>query len=138
MARILYVEDSIDYRMGYASAFEAAGHEVTACANYFVARQILETESHKNFDLIVTDGRYPGDRRFGGRSEREGSLSLLSDLQRMGATLPVAILSTNPRPFKPGKLPEGCATPVAYYRKSRTSFAAMAAEVPKLLQARPG
>lgn len=135
MARILYVEDKSPARLAYSVAFEMAGHEVTACANYFAAKRALANSAP--FDLVVTDGRYEGDGRFGKRSLREGSLCLLADLQVTGLKLPVAILSMEPKDFLPGNLPPECLRPVAFYSKTEIDYHAMAAEVPKLLQMRP-
>ncbi len=136
MARILYVEDKSITRLAYSTAFEMAGHEVTACANYFAAKRVL-AKQQTPFDLVVTDGRYEGDNRFGARSEREGSLCLLADLKTAGATMPVAILSMEPKDFLPAKLPPECLRPVAFYGKTEIGYHAMAAEVSKLLQLRP-
>jgi len=136
MARILYVEDKPISRQAYSVAFEMAGHEVTACDNYFSAKRVLEQQGAA-FDLVVTDGRYDGDSRFGNRSRREGSLCLLADLKAADIKLPVAILSMEPKDFLPGNLPAECLRPVAFYSKTRIDFHAMAAEVPKLLQMRP-
>lgn len=135
MARILYVEDKSPTRMAYSVAFELAGHEVTACGNYFAAKRALANAAA--FDLVVTDGRYEGDNRFGKRSLREGSLCLLADLKTAGANVPVAILSMEPKDFLPGNLPAECLRPVAFYSKTEIDYHAMAAEVPKLLQMRP-
>ncbi len=136
MARILYVEDKPIARLAYATAFEMAGHEVTACPNYFVAKRVL-AQQNAPYDLVVTDGRYEGDSRFGKRSMREGSLCLLADLKAAGAIVPVAILSMEPKDFLPDNLPPECLRPVAFYSKTEIDYYAMAAEVPKLLQMRP-
>ncbi len=131
MASILYVEDKAIYRVPYAMAFRQAGHEVTACENYFAAKRVLD--KGVQFDLIITDGRYTGDERFPTR-KRDGSLSLLADLKAQGSTTPVAILSMEPEDFTPKVLPLECQRPVAFYSKTQTGYQAMASEIPRLLK----
>ena len=98
MARLLYVEDYRDIRRMTTMAFEAAGHEVTACADYKQAQQALKRsrDEKKPFDLIVTDGQYPGDGvRFktGSHQDYEGSACLLHDHKLLGLKTPVIVMS---------------------------------------------
>lgn len=131
MARILYVEDNGITRLAYSTAFRLAGHEVTACENYYAAKRVLDRDT--TFDLVITDGRYDNDQRFPGQG-RDGCLSLLADIKAMHATMPVAILSMEPADFQPEKLPEACLRPIALYSKTKIDYYAMAEEIPKLLK----
>ncbi len=132
MARILYVEDNGITRACYGVAFKLAGHEVTACPDYFAARRVLNHD--RQFDLIITDGRYESDQRFP-NFKREGCLSLLADLKAMDAKMPVVILSMEPSDFTPEKLPPECLRPAALFSKCvETDHMAFARKLPDLLK----
>ncbi len=135
MARILYVEDDATHRKFHVEAFMAAGHEVTACANYFEAQQALKGDlaKPKPFDIIVSDGQYPGDgKRFttGTHHKYEGSACLLHDHKLLGLKAPVVVLSGAPEFLESNPYPSQCTRPLHILHKLDYRPRQVAANIP--------
>lgn len=140
MARVLYVEDYKDIRTFHVMAFEAAGHEVTACADYREAQQALKRslDEQKPFDLIVTDGQYPGDgKRFtsGTHHKYDGSACLLNDHKLLGLKAPVVVLSGAAQFLEENPYPAQCTRPLHIFHKADVMPREIAANIPAFIAA---
>lgn len=135
MARLLYVEDYRDIRTLATMAFQAAGHEVTACADYKQAQQAIKLaqDTNKPFDLIVSDGQYPGDGvRFkaGPHANFEGSACLLHDHKLLDLKTPVIVLSGNADYLVNHPYPAQCTRPLHILHKADHLPREIAARIP--------
>lgn len=144
MAKILYVEDDGSLRKFYTMAFAAAGHDVTACHDYKSAQQALSgtLQRQEKFDLIVSDGQYPGDARFRtgkyADTGRNGSACILHDLQLLQLPTPVVVVTMQPEFYQKHPYPAVCRTPDHILDKMEFTAKRLAAAVPTLLAgARP-
>lgn len=140
MARVLYVEDYRDIRKFHVMAFEAAGHEVTACADYREAQQALKLslDEKKPFDLVITDGQYPGDgKRFttGIHNKYQGSACLLNDHKLLGLKVPVVVLSGAPEFLQQNPYPAQCTRPLHILHKADHMPREIAANIPAYIAA---
>ncbi len=139
MAKILYVEDDGGLRKFYTMAFAAAGHDVTACHDYKSAQQALSgaLQRQEKFDLIVSDGQYPGDARFrqGVYTDtgRNGSACLLHDVNMLQLTTPVVVVTMQPDFYSKHPYPDVCRTPDHIFDKTEFTAKRLAAAVPALL-----
>lgn len=139
MAKILYVEDDGGLRKFYTMAFAAAGHDVTACHDYKSAQQALSgaLQRQQSFDLIVSDGQYPGDTRFKkgvyADSDRNGSACLLHDVKLLQLPIPVAVVTLQPDFYRKNPYPAVCRAPDHIFNKMEFTAKRLAAAVPALL-----
>lgn len=135
MARVLYVEDDATHRKFHVDAFKAAGHEVTACIDYPSAQVALKAalESNKPYDIIVSDGQYPGDgKRFtaGTHHKYQGSACLLHDHKILRLTAPVVVLSGAPEFLEQNPYPAHCTRPLHILHKLDIRPREVAANIP--------
>lgn len=138
MANILYVEDDTRVQKFFTSAFKDAGHEVTACDDYLSARAQLKTalDKKKPFDIIVSDGQYPGDeKRFtsGTHKHYAGSACLLNDHKLLGLTMPVVVISGNADFLQRNPYPAECSKPLHLLEKKDFMPHRLASEIPQFI-----
>jgi CheY-like chemotaxis protein len=138
VAKILYIEDDMRMQKHFVSAFKNAGHEVTACDDYLSARAQLKTSlaDKKSFDIIVSDGQYPGDeKRFtaGKHQHYAGSACLLNDHKLLNLPMPVVVISGNAEFLARNPYPAECSQPLHLLEKQDFMPQRLAAEIPKFI-----